>query len=155
MITKRIITVETTARKPGPAKPEKIDKRSIKMTVILSAECTGGKLSIIEQTVPVGAASPPTVRYTHDTVIYVAEGKFILLTSSHRYMGDKGTSLFIPCGIWHRIKNFGTNTGKLLLTITPGKSRNLLNGGAPAEKFFGKNTGAIKNAAKNYGVEIL
>lgn len=50
----------------------------IRMNLILSAECTGGKLTIIEQEIGIGAVSSAHVCNREDKVILVTNGNFLL-----------------------------------------------------------------------------
>jgi quercetin dioxygenase-like cupin family protein len=134
---------------------ENVEMMGIKMTVILSTECSGGKLTIIEQEVSCGAGSPAHICNREDKVIYIAEGKFMLMADGHKYIADKGANIFIPRGTMHNFKNIGTQTGRLLVTLTPGGHEHFLKDLSQTVKVYGKDPRAIKEVAQKYDVEIL
>lgn len=99
-----------------PKEAENIEMMGVRMSVILSTECSGGKLTIIEQQVDVGAASPVHICTREDKVILVTRGKFLFFADSKKYEAGTGANIFIPRGTLHTFKN----TGTLLVTLTSG-----------------------------------
>ena len=135
-------------------KTENISVPGISMTVILRADCTGGKLTIIEDEVSVGAGSPLYTCNREDKVMMVVEGKFLVSANGDRYLLEKGCSMFIPKGTVHNFKNVGTATGKLLITLTPCEQNKFLKGLNKPITVFGNNHTVIKKAARKYKVEV-
>jgi len=131
---------------------EKIEMMEIRTTVILSTERSGGKLTIIEDEVSVGAASPMYTCNCEDKVILVNEGKFIIRANGEQYMAEKGCSIFIRKGIMHNLKNVGTVTGKLLITLTLGKHEQFLKGFSQSVKVFGQKNELMEKVARRYDV---
>ncbi|MFD0795273.1 cupin domain-containing protein [Mucilaginibacter litoreus] len=124
----------------------------ISKRVILSKTCSGGKLTIYEHEVSVGLNSAIEICNDEDKVILVAEGKFVLYACEREYFAEKGSNILVPAGIKHHYKNIGTQTGKLLITLTPGGKERFLSGDVSRVKVYGKNTAAITAAANQLEV---
>jgi mannose-6-phosphate isomerase-like protein (cupin superfamily) len=137
-----------------PQLAENIEGVGIRMSVILSTECSGGKLTIIEQEVGIGAGWPARVCNREDKVILVTGGKFVLFANGEKYEAAKGDNIFVPHGTLHSIKNVGTQTGLLLITLTPGNQKDLQKPPSQAVKVFGNSTLAMQDAAKKYNVVL-
>jgi quercetin dioxygenase-like cupin family protein len=135
---------------PEPAK--NIDMMGIRMSVILSTECSNGKLTIIEQEVSVGVSSPAHTCNHEDKIILVTNGKFMLFADNEKYEAEAGASIFIPCGTLHSFTNEGTQTGKLLVTLTPGGHNDPLKNRSRTVKMLGKDPAFMHNVAKKYDV---
>ncbi|OOQ61301.1 cupin domain-containing protein [Mucilaginibacter pedocola] len=126
---------------------ENIALLGINNNIILSTERNGGKLTILEQVVNIGSASPLLTCAREEKVIYIAEGNFVLSADGQQYHAGKGASMLVPKGVVHHFKNIGTSIGKLLITLTPGRRDALLKGIDSSVKVYGENIEAIKNAA--------
>lgn len=137
-----------------PYLAENIEIPGARRSVILSTECSGGRLIIIEEEIPVGACTPAHVCSREDKVILVTDGKFVLFANEKKYEAEKGCNIFIPRGVLHNFKNAGTQTGKLLITITPCGRENFLKDLRLSVKVFGKDPNVLRNAAKRYGVVL-
>ncbi|MES2267738.1 MAG: cupin domain-containing protein [Bacteroidota bacterium] len=139
-------TINFIQRNPA----EYVDIPGIQMNVILSTECSGGNLTILEKEVSVGAGSPPLVCNHDDKVILVTEGKFTLYANGESYDAEKGANIFIPQGIMHSVVNTGTQTGKLLITLTPGRQEKFLKDINLSVKVIGKKRVVIPNITKQH-----
>ncbi|RYU89251.1 cupin domain-containing protein [Mucilaginibacter terrigena] len=137
-------------KQQGPSESREI--KGVRTSVILSTECSGGNLTIIEEEVNVGAGSPPHICNGEDKVILVTNGNFMLFADGKKYEAAKGANIYIPHGTIHSIKNVGTQTGILLVTLTPGGQKSLLKPQSQTVKVFGKNTAAVQDVAKKYNV---
>ncbi|RFZ92774.1 cupin domain-containing protein [Mucilaginibacter conchicola] len=144
--------MKTTVNFKQPDAAENIEMPGIRMTVILSTECSGGKLTIIEDEVNVGAGSPTYTCNREDKVILVNEGKFMISANGEQYLAEKGCNIFIPKGTMHNFKNVGTVTGKLLITLTPGGHEHFLKDLSQSVKVFGQNYEVMNNVARKYDV---
>ncbi|MBL4675532.1 MAG: cupin domain-containing protein [Mucilaginibacter sp.] len=102
-----------------PEKIKNIETRGIRVTVILSTERSDGKLTILENEVGIGAASPMHSCKGEDKVILVNEGKFLFNANGEQYLAEKGCNIHIPNNTMYSFENIGTVTGKLLITLTP------------------------------------
>ncbi|MEO3402298.1 AraC family ligand binding domain-containing protein [Mucilaginibacter sp. CAU 1740] len=99
----------------------------ISMNIIFNKKVDGGNISIIEQHIPYTAGVALNLCNNHDKVVYVAEGSFRFFAGGRYYNAIKGASLFIPKGILHSYKNEAPQTGKVLVTLTPGGNNGFLN----------------------------
>ncbi|MFD0766415.1 cupin domain-containing protein [Mucilaginibacter lutimaris] len=124
----------------------------IQMSVILSTECSGGTLTILEKEVSVGAGSPTHTCEHEDKVILITEGNFTLYANGESYEAEKGANIFIPRGTLHSIINTGTQTGKLLITLTPAGHENFCKDLSINVKVFSKKRMVLQDVASNYNV---
>jgi quercetin dioxygenase-like cupin family protein len=138
-----------------PDEAENIEIMGVSMSVILSTECSGGKLTIIEQEVAVGAASPVRICNREDKVILVTSGKFMFFADGKKYEAGTGANIFIPRGTLHNFKNTGTQTGKLLVTFTPGGHEIFLKDLSRSVRVYGKNISLMNDVAKKYDVVLV
>lgn len=137
-----------------PQLAENIEMTGTRRSVILSTECSGGHLTIIEEEMPVGSCTPVHICSRGDKVILVTDGKFMLFADGKKYEAEKGCNIFIPRGVMHNFKNAGTQTGKLLTTITPCGHETFLKDLRLSVKVFGKDPNILRDAAKRYGVVL-
>jgi quercetin dioxygenase-like cupin family protein len=86
--------------------------------ILLSAERTGGRLSLFRSTASAGSASPVYVHGREDEIVVMLSGSGIYWVGEHRYELSAGGMVFIPRGVTtaHRIT---TDAEKLTVT-TPG-----------------------------------
>ncbi|WP_162996611.1 cupin domain-containing protein [Mucilaginibacter celer] len=97
------------------------------INIIFNKKVDGGNLSIIEQQIPYKAGVALNLCNNHDKVVYVIEGRFRFFAGGRYYDAEKGASLFIPKGTLHGYKNPAPQTGKVLVTLTPGGANGFLN----------------------------
>jgi quercetin dioxygenase-like cupin family protein len=142
----------STVNFPQPEPAKNIDLTGIRVSIILSTECSGGKLTIIEQEVGVGVSSPSHTCNREDKIILVTNGKFMFFADGEKYEAEAGASIFIPQGTLHSFENGGTQTGKLLVTLTPGSDNNILKNRSRSVKMLGKDPAFMHNVAKKYDV---
>jgi quercetin dioxygenase-like cupin family protein len=147
-------TMASTANFTQPEPAQNIEMTGIRMSVILSTECSNGKLTITEQEVAVDVSSPAHTCNREDKIILVTHGKFMFFADNEKYEAEAGASIFIPCGTLHRFKNEGTQTGKLLVTLTPGGHNDTLKNRIRTIKMLGKDPAFMHNVAKKYDVEM-
>lgn len=107
-------------------KPKSFKMMGIELNIKVSKVDSGNKISSIEQTVSPGAGSPPHILHDADKMIYVIDGKFLLRNGDQNIEGEAGTMVYIPKGVIHNFKNVGTETGKILVTLTPGGHEDFL-----------------------------
>jgi mannose-6-phosphate isomerase-like protein (cupin superfamily) len=86
-----------------------------------SGACTNGTLSMIEQVIPAGYASPWHVHHTEDESFYVIEGQMTVVVADRSVALGPGGYAFGPRDIPHGFRIEGTTPARLLL-ITSGGS---------------------------------
>lgn len=107
-------------------KPKSFKMMGIELNIKVSKVDSGNKISSIEQIVSPGAGSPPHILHDADKMIYVVDGKFLIRNGDQNIEGEAGTMVYIPKGVIHNFKNVGTETGKILVTLTPGGHEDFL-----------------------------
>lgn len=85
----------------------------------LTAEDSGGALSIIEVTEPPNAAAPLHVHYAEDETFYILEGEVVFELGGERRSAAAGDVVFGPRGVPHRY-DVGADGARMLFVLTPG-----------------------------------
>jgi quercetin dioxygenase-like cupin family protein len=125
----------------------------IAMFVRVSAEDSGGAISVIEQHVPPGKGSPPhTVR--EDKTFYILQGAFTLARDGETIAARVGDAVFIPRGAVHNFTNSGGEEGRLIAILTPGGHERFLRAMAEAGPTLREHPEQLKAIAAEHGVEI-
>jgi quercetin dioxygenase-like cupin family protein len=118
---------------------------------VLSAQ-TGGAYAILEQEVPPNHG-PPLHVHRHETeIFYILEGQFEVTLGGQKIPAPQGTIAVGPRDIPHTFRNVGTTTGKLLLTVIPGRFSDYF---IDADQVPDGDHAAIKALCARYEVEIL
>ena len=103
---------------PGEGPEFQIGQMSL--TVKEDGERTAGQVVILEMAVPSGAASPPAhVHRQGGESWYVLEGELDVLVGTEQGRYGPGSFVMIPAGTPHRFANAGTETVRVLLSMTP------------------------------------
>jgi len=85
----------------------------------LTAENSGGALSIVEVTEPPNAAAPLHVHHAEDETFYILEGEVTFELGGGRCTAAPGDVVFGPRGVPHRYDVGGTGA-RMLFVTTPG-----------------------------------
>lgn len=118
---------------------------------VLSAQ-TGGAYAVLEQEVPAGRG-PPLHVHRHETeIFYILEGQFEVTIGGQKVPAAVGALVVGPRDIPHTFRNVGTTTGKLLLTIIPGRFADFF---LEEDRVPDMDRAAIKALSAKYDVEIL
>jgi quercetin dioxygenase-like cupin family protein len=92
----------------------------MRLTVKEAGQRTAGQVVIMEMAVPAGAASPPAhIHRQGGESWYVLEGELDVLVGNQQGRYGPGSFVMIPAGTPHRFANTGTETVRVLLTMTP------------------------------------
>lgn len=83
-------------------------------------ECTGGKLSLIEQVIPAGFESPWHVHHSEDESFYVVDGAVSVIVGDKSVLLEAGGYAFGPRGVPHGFRVEGSTPTRLLLMTTGG-----------------------------------
>lgn len=91
---------------------------------LLTAEQTGGRLSLVLATVPPGIGPPPHRHGGEDEAFYVLSGTFLFVDvgggEPQEATCGPGAAVYAPKGSLHTYRNIGETTGALLVVLTPG-----------------------------------
>lgn len=118
---------------------------------VLNAE-TGGAYALLEQEVPPGGG-PPLHVHRHETeIFYILEGQFELTVGERKITAPAGTTATCPRDIPHTFRNVGPTTGRLLLTVIPGRFADYF---LDVDNVPDNDRETIKKLAARYDVEIL
>jgi quercetin dioxygenase-like cupin family protein len=90
------------------------------ITLIATAEETGGSIGVFEGISPSGDGPPHHIHYGSDELFYILEGEFLFLVGERQESVSAGTYVFIPRGTVRAYKAIGTERGRLLMAFVPG-----------------------------------
>ena len=90
------------------------------ITLIATAEQTGGSIGVFEDTTSPGDGPPRHVHYGSDELFYVLEGEFLILVGQRQESVSAGTYVFVPKGTVHAYKVIGIERGRVLSAFVPG-----------------------------------
>src|SRR5215211_1228585 len=90
------------------------------ITLIATAEQTGGSIGVFEDISSPGDGPPRHVHYGSDELFYVLEGEFLFLVGERQESVSAGTYVFVPRGTVHAYKVIGTERGRVLSAFVPG-----------------------------------
>jgi quercetin dioxygenase-like cupin family protein len=89
------------------------------INIKIAGEPTGGRYSIVEDTVPAGYATELHVHRNTDEAFYVVKGPLLFQLGVDKREAPTGTFLFIPRGIPHAFMNPTTESATYVLIISP------------------------------------
>ena len=90
------------------------------MKVLLSAEATEGKISVILAAHQPGEGPPDHLHHSQEECFYVIEGTYEMTAGNESRMVGAGTIVYLPRGVVHRFKNVGTTVARMLDWSLPG-----------------------------------
>ncbi len=102
-----------------PAKASVLLAFGQEMTVLLNGEQTGGRFTLLLNTAPPGAGSPPHYHKREDEWFYVLEGRAAFWRDGAWQEVPVGSAVFAPRNVAHGFKNVGDTRLRLLITLTP------------------------------------
>jgi quercetin dioxygenase-like cupin family protein len=116
------------------------------------SEQTRGAYAILEQKIPAGHG-PPLHVHRHETeIFYILEGEFEVTIGGQKISAPAGAIVVGPRDIPHTFRNVGSQDGRLLLTVIPGRFANYFIevDGVPDDDHA-----AIRALCAKYDVDIL
>ena len=85
----------------------------------LRGEETGGRVSVIQITVPAGWPGPPLHHHDFDEAFYVLEGELTFALADRLVTAGPGAFAFAPRGVHHTLANRSAAAARYLLICTP------------------------------------
>jgi mannose-6-phosphate isomerase-like protein (cupin superfamily) len=114
---------KTAPRRATIVKPEQalaIKPFGLDMKVLLTAEATGGAISVIMGWHKPGEGPPDHVHFRQEEIFFIVEGTYQLTAGDQTSTIGPGTVVFIPRNVVHRFKNVGDTTACMLDWSLPG-----------------------------------
>ena len=131
------------------------------LTVLASAEQTGGAFSLIEERLPRGAEPPPHVHHREDEAFFVLEGSLTVRVGDAVFPATAGSFVFCPREVPHLL-TVESDEVRMLTLCTPGGVEQLfMELGEPAQARTLPPDGdepdleRVVTLAAHYGAEVL
>jgi mannose-6-phosphate isomerase-like protein (cupin superfamily) len=103
------------------------------MTIKADDARTGGAMSLIEQVMPPGFASPLHLHHGEDEPMYILDGRFTFWIGDRIVPAEPGTFVYLPRGVPHCFRYEGREPGRLLqLTLPAGLEQGFAEMGSSA-----------------------
>jgi mannose-6-phosphate isomerase-like protein (cupin superfamily) len=120
---------------------------------MLDSKDTGGRLSVVEHTLPPHVLAGPLHHHTReDEYSYVLQGRLGALLGDQEVFAEAGDLVFKPRGQWHTFWNPGDTPTRVLELITPAGLEDLFRElGAPGGEF---DPATLPALAARYGCQI-
>lgn len=93
---------------------------SFRAGIKLRSEQTGGRVAVVDITVPAGWPGPPLHHHDFDEAFYVLEGALTFQLGDDLHTAGAGVLAFAPRGVHHTLANLSDTPARYLLVITPG-----------------------------------
>jgi quercetin dioxygenase-like cupin family protein len=131
-------------------------------TLVITAEDSGGALSLFEIAVPPGRGVPLHTHRREDETFWVAEGEVAFSAGGQAIQARPGSVVFAPRGVAHSFYNVGSGDARLLCAAMPGGlERFFTEAGVPAQDrtsvppAMAPEDGArLLRAALDHGIEV-
>ncbi len=144
-----------TGRIARPGEDKAFSLLGIAIRPIVTAAESRGNLTLLEQTVPPGAGSPPHILNHGDKAIYVVRGEFAVLLGEKTVAASAGMCVFIPEGVIHNFKNVGTEPGTIVVAVSPGGHEAFLEDASEATKTAPPSKELMNAVGSRHGVEMV
>ena len=131
------------------------------LTLVATAEQTGGSFSLVEELLPRGAEPPPHVHHREDESFFVLDGSMSVRVGDEVFSAAPGSFIFCPRDVPHLL-TVESETVRMLTLCTPGGVESLfveLGRPAPSRTLpVGEPEPDIERVvtlAEHYGAEVL
>lgn len=136
-------------RETGGSEVSVLDGRT---RIMVRPDQVNGAYAILEQVIPPGKG-PPLHVHRHETeVFYIVEGAFEFRVAGDTIVVGPGANVVGPRDIPHTFRNVGETSGRLVLTVIPGRFGNYF---IEVDTVKDHDRQTMKALAGTYGVEIL
>jgi quercetin dioxygenase-like cupin family protein len=111
------VHAETSA---APIKlPQRLSVLGAEMDLLLDANATAGRLSVLVETTPPGGGPPLHSHANEEEYFYVIAGDYEFTLAGVTLRLQPGDFVTIPRGAPHRFQNIGSAPGQLHITLSP------------------------------------
>ena len=124
---------------------------------------TEGEFALMEYFVSPGGGPPAHVHHYEEESFYILEGQFEFTLDGETVKAGPGTFLKSPADIAHSLKNTGTETGRMLVLVTPSGledyfrkvGHKLPDISAPVPAFGPEDAAKLTAFAPQFGLEFI
>jgi quercetin 2,3-dioxygenase len=117
--------------------------------IVAARDQTGGSIGLFRQTIAPKSGPPTHIHQTEDEFFYVVKGEFKLKLGDRIVTAPAQSVMFVPRGTVHTFQNVGTESGVILVGVTP----------AGFEKMFEERQGVDAETnralAKKYNMDLV
>ena len=99
--------------------------------ILLRGEESGGRIALVEMSVPAGWEGPPLHHHAFDEGFHVLEGELTFQLGEELRTGRAGQTAFAPGGSVHTLANLSDAPARYLLVITPAGFERRFDGSGP------------------------
>lgn len=147
-------TLFATLKQPGtgPIYDQLLGER---IHLLLTADETGGSISLLIDEVPPQAGPPLHIHRHEDELLYVLEGEFLVQRQGEIIRLTAGQAIFLPRGIPHTFINPGAKTARVLAALTPGGLEQFFAEVEPLATVEEPDMAAVLRVASRYGIEAV
>jgi mannose-6-phosphate isomerase-like protein (cupin superfamily) len=100
--------------------PDAVEWLGVRYSTILTAEQTGGALSVTDSVSSVGSGPPRHIHHDADETYVLLSGDVEFWLEGERFIRGPGSAVFIPRGKEHTFRVFGSVPSRHLVILTPG-----------------------------------
>src|SRR6266516_3341628 len=93
--------------------------RSDMTDIHIRSEQSGGRLAVVEKTIPAYAEGPPLHVHDFDEAFYLLDGELTFQVGDKLTTARRGELAFAPGGTPHTVANFTDRPARYLLICTP------------------------------------
>jgi mannose-6-phosphate isomerase-like protein (cupin superfamily) len=106
----------------SPTRPEPVGSRATgnSLRILISAEETGGTMSMVETLVKPSSAPTYHSHVREDETFYVVSGTAEVWIDREIFRCEAGDRVFGPRNVFHTYRNVGNTDLKMILVYTPG-----------------------------------
>ena len=131
------------------------------LTLVATAEQTGGAFSLMEERLPRGAEPPPHVHSREDEAFFLLDGSLTVRVGDRVFAATPGSFVFCPRGVPHLLRVESDEVRMLTLCTPGGVERLFVELGEPARARTLPPDGEepdierVLTLAAHYGAEVL
>ena len=103
-----------------PEDAERIDLGATSVRLLVTADLTGGAMSVMEITMPPQTASAPHIHERDDETFLIVEGTMTFRSGGRVERVSAGGRLHLPRGSRHVFANEGQSTARAITVLVPG-----------------------------------
>jgi quercetin dioxygenase-like cupin family protein len=118
-IAARGVSGQMESAETDPSKAPLLRAFGQEMLVLLSREQTGGRCTVLLDSVPPDLGTPPHYHEREDELFYVLEGRAAFWLGGTWREVPVGSTVFAPRKAPHGFKNVGASPLRVLITLTP------------------------------------